>query len=214
MDNQPLVHLLDDDESVVVALRRMLQSEGYAIRTWTSAVEFLNGHDPYVPGCVVTDVLMPGMSGLELQNALAISGSQRPIIFVTGQGDIPMSVQAMRAGAVTFLPKPVLRADLVAAVNEALSKDLAIRTLQREQEIIRMRLVRLTPRERQVLDLVVRGMLNKQIAGVLGAAEKTIKVHRGRLLAKMEVRSAAGLVNLLAHMDAESADSAQMASAN
>ncbi len=125
-----------------------------------------------------------------------------------------MSVQAMRAGAVTFLPKPVLRADLVAAVNEALSKDLAIRTLQREQEIIRMRLVRLTPRERQVLDLVVRGMLNKQIAGVLGAAEKTIKVHRGRLLAKMEVRSAAGLVNLLAHMDAESADSSQMASAN
>jgi FixJ family two-component response regulator len=192
----------------------MLQSEGYAIRTWTSALEFLNGHDPYVPGCVVTDVLMPDMSGLELQNALAISGSQRPIIFVTGQGDIPMSVQAMRAGAVTFLPKPVLRADLVAAVNEALSKDLSIRSVQREQEMIRARLVRLTPRERQVLDLVVRGMLNKQIAGVLGAAEKTIKVHRGRLLAKMEVRSAAGLVNLLAHMNAEAAEPLEAASAN
>ncbi len=197
MNIQPIVHILDDDQPIVVALGRMLQGEGFEIRQWTSAFEFLSSHDAEVPGCLVTDVMMPQMSGLELQRALLASGSDRPIVFITGQGDIPMSVQAMKAGAVSFLSKPVRRADLVAAVHEAIGKDQAIRTLQNERRSIRERLESLTPRERQVLDLVTTGMLNKQIAAELGAAEKTIKVHRGRVMGKMQVRSAAALVNLL-----------------
>jgi FixJ family two-component response regulator len=197
MEVQPVVYLLDDEESIVVALSRMLQGEGFEIRTCTSAFSFLNSHDPEVPGCLVTDVLMPQMSGLQLQRALVTSGSDRPIVFITGQGDIPTTVQAMKAGAVSFLSKPVRRADLVAAVREAIVKDLATRELRNEQRTIRARLESLTPRERQVLALVTMGMLNKQIAAELGAAEKTIKVHRGRVMVKMQVRSAAALVHLL-----------------
>jgi FixJ family two-component response regulator len=197
MDVQPVVYLLDDEESIVVALSRMLQGEGFDIRTSTSAFNFLNSHDPDVPGCLVTDVLMPQMSGLQLQRALLASGSNRPIIFITGKGDIPTTVQAMKAGAVSFLSKPVRRADLVAAVREAIDKDMAARQVRNEQRTIRARLESLTPRERQVLALVTTGMLNKQIAAELGAAEKTIKVHRGRVMGKMQVRSAAALVHLL-----------------
>jgi FixJ family two-component response regulator len=197
MDVQPVVYLLDDEESVVVALSRMLLGEGFDIRTSTSALGFLNSHDPEVPGCLVTDVLMPQMSGLQLQRALLSSGSDRPIVFITGKGDIPTTVQAMKAGAVSFLSKPVRRADLMAAVREAIAKDLAARELRHEQRTIRTRLESLTVRERQVLALVTTGMLNKQIAAELGAAEKTIKVHRGRVMEKMQVRSAAALVRLL-----------------
>jgi FixJ family two-component response regulator len=197
MDVQPVIFLLDDENSIVVALSRMLQGEGFEIRTFTSAFDFLNSHDPEVPGCLVTDVLMPQMSGLQLQRALQSSGSDRPIVFITGQGDIPTTVQAMKAGAVSFLSKPVRRADLVAAVREATDKDLVSRVLRSEQRAIRARFESLTPRERQVLALVTTGMLNKQIAAELGAAEKTIKVHRGRVMGKMQVRSAAALVHLL-----------------
>jgi FixJ family two-component response regulator len=197
MDVQPVVYLLDDEESIVVALSRMLQGEGFEIRTCTSAIDFLSAHDPELPGCLVTDVLMPQMSGLQLQRALMTSGCDRPIVFITGQGDIPTTVQAMKAGAVSFLSKPVRRADLVAAVREATAKDLAARELRNEQRAIRARFESLTPRERQVLALVTTGMLNKQIAAELGAAEKTIKVHRGRVMGKMQVRSAAALVHLL-----------------
>jgi FixJ family two-component response regulator len=196
-EGQPVVFLLDDEQAVVVALARMLQASGFTVRTWTSAPDFLEEHDARAPGCLVTDVRMPGMSGLELQQALLERGIDRAIVFITGQGDIPTTVQAMKAGAVSFLSKPVQRAELVAAVGEAILKDAAGRAQHRELEDLTRRLASLTPRERQVLDLVASGMLNKQIAAELGAAEKTIKVHRGRIMEKMQVRTAVALVGLL-----------------
>jgi FixJ family two-component response regulator len=175
----------------------MLQSSGFTVSPHTSAVEFLEAHDAATPGCLVADVCMPGMSGLELQRTLRARGIDRAIVFVTGQGDIPTTVQAMKAGAVTFLSKPIRRAELVAAVREALLRDAAGRAQHREREDLVRRLASLTPRERQVLELVATGMLNKQIAAELGAAEKTIKVHRGRIMEKMQVRTATALVGLL-----------------
>jgi FixJ family two-component response regulator len=202
LEAQPVVFLLDDEEAVVVALGRMLQASGFNIRAWTSGAEFLNAHDPEIPGCLVTDVRMPGMSGLELQRALQARGIDRSIVFITGRGDIETTVQAMKAGAVTFLSKPVQRTELVAAVREAIAKDAASRVQHRERQEIARRLASLTPRERQVLDLVATGMLNKQIAAELGAAEKTIKVHRGRIMEKMQVRTATALVGLLSRAQA------------
>jgi RNA polymerase sigma factor (sigma-70 family) len=198
----PVVFLLDDDESVVKALARMLQAEGFATRSCTSATDYLANHASETTGCLVADVRMPDMDGLELQRALRSRGNDRPIIFITGQGDIPTTVQAMKAGAVTFLAKPVQRVDLIAAINEALARDAVNRVHEREQQDLRRRLTSLTPRERQVLDLVASGMLNKQIAAQLGAAEKTIKVHRSRIMEKMQVRTAAALVALLSRLDA------------
>jgi FixJ family two-component response regulator len=193
----PIVYVLDDEPAVVVALARMLQSSGFTVSPYTSAAEFLEAHDAETPGCLVADVRMPGMSGLELQRTLLARGIDRAIVFVTGQGDIPTTVQAMKAGAVTFLSKPVQRAELVAAVREALLRDAVGRAQHREREDLVRRLASLTPRERQVLELVATGMLNKQIAAELGAAEKTIKVHRGRIMEKMQVRTATALVGLL-----------------
>jgi len=198
---QPIVFLVDDEHSVVTALARMLQASGFTVRCWTSAVEFLGAHDPQEPGCLVTDVRMPEMSGLELQRALLERGSERAIVFITGQGDIPTTVRAMKAGAVSFLPKPVQRAELVAAVQEAILRDAEVRAQQRERHDLVRRLASLTPRERQVLELVTTGMLNKQIAAELGAAEKTIKVHRGRIMEKMQVRTATALVGLLSRAE-------------
>ena len=198
---QPIVFLLDDDQAVVVSLGRMLQASGFVVRTWTSAAEFLQAHDAETPGCLVTDLRMPAKSGLELQRALLERGSDRAIIFVTGQGDIPTTVQAMKAGAVSFLSKPVHRAELVAAVQEAILRDAEERAQHREHEELVRRLASLTPRERQVLELVATGMLNKQIAAELGAAEKTIKVHRGRIMEKMQVRTATALVGLLSRAE-------------
>lgn len=198
---QPIVFLVDDEPSVVTALARMLQASGFAVRCWTSAVEFLETHDPGQPGCLVTDVRMPEMSGLELQRALLERGSDRAIVFITGQGDIPTTVRAMKAGAVSFLPKPVQRAELVAAVQEAMLRDAEARVQQHERNELVRRLASLTPRERQVLELVTTGMLNKQIAAELGAAEKTIKVHRGRIMEKMQVRTATALVGLLSRAE-------------
>jgi FixJ family two-component response regulator len=197
----PIVFVLDDEQAVVVALARMLQSSGFTVSAYTSAEEFLEAHDAETPGCLVADVRMPGMNGLELQRTLLARGIDRAIIFVTGQGDIPTTVQAMKAGAVTFLSKPVQRAELVAAVREALLRDAVGRAQQREREDLVRRLASLTPRERQVLELVATGMLNKQIAAELGAAEKTIKVHRGRIMEKMQVRTATALVGLLSRAD-------------
>jgi FixJ family two-component response regulator len=201
LQSSSTVFLLDDEEAVVVALGRLLQAEGFVTRSWTSAAMFLDSHDVDCPGCLVADMRMPGMSGLELQRALSARGSDRPIVFVTGQGDIPTTVEAMRAGAVTFLSKPVRREDLLAAVREALEKDAATRMQRRARQDVSLRLASLTPRERQVLDLVTTGMLNKQIAARLGAAEKTVKVHRGRVMEKMRVRSAVALVGLLARTE-------------
>ena len=198
---QPIVFLVDDEQSVVTALARMLQASGFAVRCWTSAVQFLEAHDPHEAGCLVADVRMPEMSGLELQRALLERGSDRAIVFITGQGDIPTTVRAMKAGAVSFLPKPVQRAELVAAVQEAILRDAEVRAQQHERNDLVRRLASLTPRERQVLELVTTGMLNKQIAAELGAAEKTIKVHRGRIMEKMQVRTATALVGLLSRAE-------------
>lgn len=191
------VFVLDDDESFVRALERLLRIEGFVTQSWTSAKRFLAEHDPSLPGCLVTDLIMPEMNGLELQRQLRARGCVRPIVFITGRGDMDTAVEGMRAGAVSFLPKPVLRGPLVAALNEALTKDAATRVAQQERQRVDHLLHSLTPRERQVLELVARGMLNKQIAGELGTAEKTVKVHRGRLMHKMQVKSAAALVQLL-----------------
>lgn len=197
---QPVVYLVDDDAAVRTALRRGLVAEGFSVRVFESADAFLAAHDPGQPGCLVADVAMPGMSGLELQSLLASRGSSRPIIFVTARGSIPMSVQAMRAGAVTFLPKPVRLGELVAAVREALERDRRDREERDATADVESRMTSLTFREREVLDLIVTGKLNKQIAAELGAAEKTIKVHRGRVMAKLHVRSVAELVTLTARV--------------
>jgi len=163
-------------------------------------VAFLAEYDPGLPGCLIADVAMPGMSGLELQSLMAARGYARPIIFITGKGSIPMSVQAMRAGAVTFLPKPVRLGDLLAAVLEAFERDRQRRRADAQRNDVESRLMALTTREREVLELIVIGRLNKQIAAELGAAEKTIKVHRGRVMAKLQVRSVAELVTLTAQV--------------
>ena len=191
------VFLLDDDEAVVVALGRVLRASGYSVSPWTSAAEFLVAHDPGIPGCLVADVRMPTMSGLALQHALAARGIERPIVFITAQADIPTTVQAMKAGAVTFLPKPVQRLELLTAVAEAIARDASQRVQHQERLEVSRRLASLTPRELQVLDLVATGLLNKQIAAELGAAEKTIKVHRSRIMQKINVRTATALVGLL-----------------
>jgi len=201
MELDPTVFVLDDDESFVRALDRLLRAEGFATRTWTSANTFLSEHDPSLPGCLVTDLIMPEMSGLELQRKLLAQGCVRPIVFITGRGDMSTAVEGMRLGAVSFLPKPVSRASLVVALREALSKDASTRVHDAERQRVRELLSSLTPREAQVLELVARGLLNKQIAGALGTAEKTVKVHRGRLMHKMQVKSAAALVQLLSHGD-------------
>jgi FixJ family two-component response regulator len=201
-DRTPIIFLLDDEEAVVVALTRVLQADGFRVQSWTSASAFLEEHDANAHGCLVADVRMPGMSGLDLQRLLSARGIERPIIFVTGQGDMLTAVQAMRAGAMTFLPKPVKREELLMAVSEGLAMDARCRESSRERHDILGRLSRLTPRERQVLNLVATGMLNKQIAAALGAAEKTIKVHRGRIMDKMQVRTAVALVGLLSRADA------------
>jgi FixJ family two-component response regulator len=199
-DHRPSVFLVDDDAAICRALSPGLTAEGFTVRCWNSARAFLDEHDPTAPGCLVTDVAMPGVNGLELQKLLATSGCARPIVFITGRGSIPMSVQAMRAGAVNFLPKPVRLAELVAAIREAFDRDARVRQLGAQRAAVESRLTALTTREREVLDLVVAGKMNKQIAAELGAAEKTIKVHRGRVMRKMQVRSVAELVTLTAEL--------------
>lgn len=196
----PTVFLVDDEATVRSALRRGLVAEGFNVRLFESADAFLAEYDPGLPGCLIADVAMPGMSGLELQSLMAARGYARPIIFITGKGSIPMSVQAMRAGAVTFLSKPVRLGELAAAVREAFERDRRWREEYAERTEVESRLSALTSREREVLELIVVGKLNKQIAAELGAAEKTIKVHRGRVMAKLNVRSVAELVNLTARV--------------
>jgi FixJ family two-component response regulator len=190
------VYLVDDDSGVLKALARLLQARGYAVRPFTSPQAFLADHDASVAGCAVLDVSMPDLDGLELQQELTTQGSQRPIIFLTGQGDIPTSVRAMRAGAIDFLTKPVSDADLLAAIANAEREDGEIRSANASLNSIKARLETLTPRELEVMKHVVTGQLNKQIAGDLGTVEKTVKVHRGRVMSKLGIRSVADLVRL------------------
>jgi FixJ family two-component response regulator len=188
--------LIDDDRGVLKALGRLLHTAGYKTRAYVSPHDFLADHDTTVPGCVILDLSMPGLDGLALQQALAEHEPERPIIFLTGTGDIGLSVRAMKAGAVDFLTKPVDCAQLLAALERARAKESEARRAREDKEALDRRIARLTPRERQVLDQVVLGRLNKEIAAMLGTVEKTIKVHRGRVMAKLEVRSVAALVRL------------------
>lgn len=192
----PTVFLVDDEPSVLRALCRLLRVAGHQVRAFPSSQEFLATHDLAAPGCVVLDLAMPDLNGLELQEALAASGSQRPIVFISGHGDISSSVQAMKAGAVDFLTKPVDEDDLLTAVRRAIEKDRQMREAWAELQAIGVRLATLTPREREVFQHVVAGRLNKQIAADLGTVEKTIKVHRSRMMEKMGVRSLADLVRM------------------
>jgi FixJ family two-component response regulator len=195
-DGDFTVFIVDDDPGVLRALARLVGAASYRARTFASPEAFLSQHDPAEPGCAVFDVAMPDVDGLELQQLLFDSGIDRPIIFVTGQGDIPTSVRAMRAGAVDFLTKPVSGEALLAAVARAQELDAQARRDRNETASIEARLATLTPREREVLTHVVAGRLNKQIAGDLGTVEKTIKVHRGRMMSKLGVRTVQDLVRL------------------
>ena len=190
------VFLVDDDAGVLKALSRVLRGRGYNVRPYASSQAFLADHDPAAPGCAVLDVAMPGLDGLKLQQALTAGEAQRPVIFITGRGDVPTSVRAMKAGAVDFLTKPVSGEALVEAIGRAAKQDSESRKLHVELAGINAKLTSLTPREREVLGHVVAGRLNKQIAGALGTVEKTIKVHRSRMMEKLGVRTVADLVRL------------------
>jgi FixJ family two-component response regulator len=198
MERTPVIHLVDDDEAVLRALRRLLAAGGHRCEAHLTAEAFLARHDPEEPGCAIVDLGLPGMDGFGLQEQLSAGGIIRPVIFLTGIGDIPASVRAMKAGAVDFLTKPVDGATLLSAIEQALARDDMARAARAEGNVVRLRLARLTPREREVLEGVIAGRLNKQIAGDLGTAEKTVKVHRGRMMKKMGVRTVADLVRVVA----------------
>ena len=191
-----IVWLVDDDPGVLRALKRLLETEGHETRAFPDAASFLAARDADRPGCAVIDLGLPGIDGLKLQHLLAECGDSCPVIFLTGHGSIPSAVQAMRGGAVDFLTKPVDAKALLGAISLALARDTEHRARLAADQGLRARLESLTPREREVMAEVVKGLLNKQIAERLGAAEKTIKVHRGRVMHKMGVRSVAELVTI------------------
>ena len=195
------VYLVDDDASIRAAMTRALTVEGFNVRTWATAEAFIAEYDPREFGCLVSDVSMPGIDGLQLQERLSRIDRSLPIVFISGNGHVRMSVQAMRAGAVTFLEKPARITELVEAIDEGLARAERLRQQIAANASLEERLASLTRRERQVLQLVITGKMNKQIAAQLGAAEKTIKVHRGRVMDKMHVRSVAELVAMIARRE-------------
>ncbi len=192
----PIIYVVDDDPDVLKAIERLLESVGYHVAAFPSPQQFLEHHDRNAAGCLVLDLELPGLSGLELQGILERRASYLPIIFLTGRGDIAASVKAMKQGASDFLTKPVDGALLIATIREALARDQTLRPARAERESIEKRLATLTERERQVLEHIVAGRLNKQIAADLGTVEKTIKYHRANLMRKMGVRVVADLVKL------------------
>ena len=191
-----MVFVVDDDASVRKSLSRLASAAGYRVQAYASPGEFLARRPEPGPSCLVLDVRMPGVSGLDLQETLASAVHEIPIIFITGHGDIPTTVKAMKAGAVDFLAKPFAGKDLLDAIQRAVAKDTRNLGAEARDDEVRSRVKRLTPRERQVLALVVTGMLNKQIASELGIGEKTVKVHRARVMEKMQAGSVAALVRL------------------
>jgi FixJ family two-component response regulator len=195
--SKPKVFLVDDDSSVLRALGRLIKSAGYEVQTFVSAREFIDSGDYQKgPACLVLDVRMPGLNGLDLQRELQAANATLPIIFITGHGDIPTTVRAMKAGAVDFLPKPLKDTVLLKAIDQAVARAVRDQAERRELEALSQRLNSLTPREREVMALVASGLLNKQIAFELGTVEKTIKVHRARVMEKMGVNSLAELVRV------------------
>lgn len=193
-EEKPVVYVVDDDPSVRKALERLLRSAGHNVKTFASAPDFLNFTYPDTPGCLILDIKMPGLSGLELQDRLVEKDISFPIIFITGHGTVPSSVRAFKAGAMDFLQKPFRDRELLDAVSRGIERHRRLRQEQKEMKALRARLETLTPREREVFGLVASGMLNKQVAFDLGVTEKTIKVHRARVMQKMGAQSLADLV--------------------
>jgi FixJ family two-component response regulator len=206
----PVVFVVDDDGSMREALRNLLRSVGLRVETFNTAQEFLASTRPDSPGCLVLDVRLPGLSGLDLQREMVKADIEVPIIFITGHGDIQMSVRAIKAGAVEFLVKPFRDQDLLDAVQQAIQRDREARAERRELAGLRARYDSLTAREREVMALVVRGLLNKQIAGELGTTEATVKLHRGRVMHKMQVESLADLIRMAAKLEPPEANRARI----
>jgi RNA polymerase sigma factor (sigma-70 family) len=194
IEERPVVYVVDDDPSVRKAMERLLSSSGHEAKTFGSASEFLDFNCPETPGCLILDIKMPRLSGLELQDRLAEKDISFPVIFITGHGTVPASVKAFKAGALDFLQKPFKDKELLNAVSLGIEKHRRLLQERKEMKTLRARLETLTPREREVFGLVVRGMLNKQIAFDLGISEKTVKVHRARVMEKMGAESLADLV--------------------
>ena len=193
----PIVFVVDDDEAVRNSLRLLLKSVGLAAAALPTAQEFLTTYRPDQPGCLILDVRMPGMSGIELQQQLNLRGAVIPVIFISGHGDIPMAVEAMQQGAFDFLQKPFRDQDLIDRIQRALAKDQTYRAELKERARIHERLASLTPREREVLTLVTRGKPNKVMAGDLGVSQRTVEIHRARVMEKMGAASLAQLVRMV-----------------
>ena len=200
-DADAVVFVVDDDASVREAIESLIRLAGLRVETFETAQEFLRSQRLDVPGCMVLDVELPGLSGLDLQRELAAHGIKLPIIFITGYGDIPMSVRAMKAGALEFLTKPFRDQDLLDAIQQALERDRAARQNSRDIAQLRERFEALTSREREVMSLVVAGWLNKQIGFELGISEITVKIHRGRVMNKMAAQSLAELVRMTERLE-------------